>query len=261
MNPWQRTFLSSFLAALLIASVTAKAQSSTCSAFVDVTVVPMNREQVLPHQTVLIRNDRIGEIVSARDARLSHDCDAIDGRHRYLIPGLVDSHVHLPLIGTEDQFLVLQLLLANGITAGINMEGSPEIVALRNRIRAGTVGAPAIYTTGIFIQQPAFMTADQVRNEVVSEKSTGYDFIKVHGELTKEAYDALFETARAQSIRVGDLLKLVRSAIYIALASQLQRSKKTKSFPPARHVPAYRSVKTPLPARIISSAWRVSPWA
>ncbi len=202
VNPRQRTLLYSLLGALLIPPVTAMAQSRPCSAFVDVTVVPMNREQLLHHQTVLIRNGRIAEIVSARDARLPHDCSLIDGRHRYLIPGLVDSHIHLPLVGTADQLLVLQMLLANGITAGINMEGSPEILALRNRIGAGTVAAPTIYTTGVFIQQPAFTTADQVRNEVISEKSAGYDFIKVHGELTKEAYDTLFETARAQGIRV-----------------------------------------------------------
>jgi N-acyl-D-aspartate/D-glutamate deacylase len=64
---------------------------------------------------------------------------AIDGRHRYLIPGLVDSHVHLPLTGATDQFLVLRLLLANGITTGINMEGSPEILALRNQIEQGAI--------------------------------------------------------------------------------------------------------------------------
>ena len=97
--------------------------------------------------------------------------------------------------------LVLQLLLANGITTGINMQGSPEIVALRDHIERGKTVAPKIYTTGPFIQQPAFMTADQVRTEVVSQKKAGYDFIKVHGDLTQEAFDALFETARAQHLR------------------------------------------------------------
>ena len=67
---------------------------------------------------------------------------------------------------------------------GINTEGSAEILALRNDIRAGKVTAPTIYTTGIFIQQPAFMTPEQVRKEVpIGEKAAGYDFIKVHGNL------------------------------------------------------------------------------
>lgn len=162
----------------------------------------MDQEQVLPHRTVVIRDGRIAQIAPTPDLKTPHDCDPVDGRHRYLIPGLVDSHVHLPLSGIADQVLVLQLLLASGITTGINMEGSPEIVALRDHIGREAIVAPKIYTTGPFIQQPAFMTADQVRNEVVSQKRAGYDFIKVHGDLTQQAYDALFEAARAQHLRV-----------------------------------------------------------
>ncbi len=126
----------------------------------------------------------------------------IDGRNRYLIPGLTDSHLHLPLTGATDQRLVLQLLLANGITSGINMEGSPDILALRDLITRGEVRGPKLYTTGIFIQQPAFMTAEQVKTEVIAEKKAGYDFIKVHGDLTRDAYDVLIQTARDQNIRV-----------------------------------------------------------
>ncbi|HLH09588.1 MAG TPA: amidohydrolase family protein [Terriglobales bacterium] len=178
------------------------AQPDSCSAFVNVTVIPMDRQQVLSEQTVVVRGDRIADLGPAKETKVPSECRIIDGQHRYLIPGLVDSHVHLPLAGRSDQLLVLQMLLANGITTGINMEGSPEILALRNDIRDGKLFAPTLYTTGVFIQQPAFMTADQVRHEVIAEKRAGYDFIKVHGELTKDAYDTLFETARAEHIRV-----------------------------------------------------------
>ena len=186
---------------LSLVSVFAAARSN-CSAFVDVSVVPADREQVLPHRTVLIRDGRIAELPAAAHFKLPRGCVAIDGRQRYLIPGLVDSHVHLPLAGRNDQLLVLQMLLANGITTAINMEGSPQIVELRNDIERGTIFAPTLYTTGRFIQQPEFMTAEQVKAEVVAEKRAGYDFVKVHGDLTKEAYDAVFETAREQNIRV-----------------------------------------------------------
>ena len=162
----------------------------------------MDREGIVPDRTVLLRGDRIADVLASRQAKISKNCTLIDGHHRYLIPGLVDSHVHLPLHGQADQLLVLQMLLANGITTGINMEGSPEILELRNQIRAGKVIAPTLYTTGIFIQQPAFMSSEQVKREVVAEKAAGYDFIKVHGELTKEAYDTLFETAEKEGIRV-----------------------------------------------------------
>jgi hypothetical protein len=73
------------------------------------------------------------------------------------------------LTGHTDQLLVLQLLLSNGITSGINMEGSPEILSLRNEIRNGKLPLPTLFTTGIFIQQPAFMTENQVAKEVTAE--------------------------------------------------------------------------------------------
>lgn len=195
-------FLSLFLIPLLATPRAATAQSGSCSAFVDVSVVPVDREQLLPHQTVLVRNGRIAEIAPAPILKPPRDCFTIDARHRYLIPGLIDAHAHLPLVGTADQLLVLHLLLANGITTAINMEGSPEIVALRDQIERGAIAAPKLYTTGPFIQQPAFMTAEQVRNEILAQKLAGYDFIKVHGDLTKEAYDALFEAARKHDLRV-----------------------------------------------------------
>ncbi len=197
-----RFLLCLLFAALLFRPVLAGTQLPVCSAIVDVTLIPMDRERALSRQTVLIRGDRIADVTSAQQAKVPENCTTIDGRHRYLIPGLVDSHIHLPLHGRADQLLVLQMLLGNGITTGINMEGSPEILDLRHQIRTGNLSGPSIYTTGIFIQQPAFMTAEQVSKEVIAEKAAGYDFIKVHGELTKEAYDALFETAQAQPIRV-----------------------------------------------------------
>jgi hypothetical protein len=181
---------------------TAAAATRSCTAFVDVTVVQVDRERELPHETVLVRDGRIAAIAPARKSTLPARCFAIDGRDRYLIPGLIDSHVHLPLTGRSDQLLVLQMLQANGVTTAINMEGSAEILSLRNEIRQGIVLAPDIYTTGRFIQEPLFTTPEQVIQEVASEKRAGYDFIKVHGDLPKEAYDALFASAAKNNIRV-----------------------------------------------------------
>jgi hypothetical protein len=180
----------------------AASQVPRCTAFVHVSVIPMDHEGILPDQMVLIYGNRITAVVPSEQIKVPQGCTAIEGRHRYLMPGLVDSHVHLPLSGRADQLLVLQMLLANGITTGINMEGSPEILNLRNEIRAGKLSMPTLFTTGVFIQQPAFMTAEQVKKEVIAEKAAGYDFTKVHGELTKEAYDALFEIAQQEHIRV-----------------------------------------------------------
>ncbi len=59
----------------------------------DVTVVSPERTSIAEHRDVLIRDGRIAAIepTSGADATVP----TLDGRGRYLVPGLIDSHVHL----------------------------------------------------------------------------------------------------------------------------------------------------------------------
>ncbi|MGI8989568.1 MAG: amidohydrolase family protein [Bryobacteraceae bacterium] len=170
-------------------------------AFVDVNVVPMDRNIVLAHQTVIVRGDRITEAGPAKSVRVPHGALVVDGRHRYLMPGLTDFHVHMPETD-QDRKDELKLFIANGITTVVNMRGTPEILALRNQVRQGEVIGPTIYTTGPYINEPEFTTPEQVRDEAIAQKRAGYDFIKIHGELSSAAYAALSDAAREQHIRV-----------------------------------------------------------
>ena len=79
-----RRFLALALAALPLSAATL---------IQDVTLISPERSAPLAHADVLIRDGKIARIgthlpVLAGTAR-------IDGRGRYLIPGLIDSHVHL----------------------------------------------------------------------------------------------------------------------------------------------------------------------
>ena len=106
---------------------------------------------------------------------------------------------------------VLAMLLANGVTTAMVMEGTPEVLRLRGAIAAGEMVGPRIYSAGALIQMTGsgvpegrtpFDTPEQVRREVMAEKAAGYDFIKVHGDLPPETYAALLATAREQGIPV-----------------------------------------------------------
>ena len=44
-----------------------------------------------------------------------------------------------------------------------------------------------MYTVGRYVNAPFFVTPDSVEQEVVAQKRAGYDFIKMHGELSREA--------------------------------------------------------------------------
>jgi hypothetical protein len=64
-------------------------------AFVDVSIVPMDADRVLEHQTVLIRGDRIAALGPVASTRVPDGATRIDGHGKWLMPGLVDMHVHL----------------------------------------------------------------------------------------------------------------------------------------------------------------------
>jgi hypothetical protein len=64
-------------------------------AFVNVTVVPMEQEETLAGQTVVIRNGRIAQIGPADRIDVPRDARRIPGAGKYLMPGLVDAHFHL----------------------------------------------------------------------------------------------------------------------------------------------------------------------
>jgi len=58
----------------------------------DVTVISSERQAPLPHAAVVIRDGRIAEV--AANLVAGPHAKRIDGHDRFLIPGLIDSHVH-----------------------------------------------------------------------------------------------------------------------------------------------------------------------
>src|SRR5262249_18423965 len=101
-------------------------------AFVDVTVVPMDTNRELAHQTVVARDGRISAVGNVNAVSVPSDAIQID-RHGdgFLIPGLADMHVHL-LVDDE-----LVLNIANGVTTVRNLHGVPGHLAWRDSIARG----------------------------------------------------------------------------------------------------------------------------
>ena len=65
------------------------------AAFVDVNVVPMDREQILTGQTVVVKDGKVVEMGAADKVKAPAGALRIDGRGKYLMPGLADLHIHL----------------------------------------------------------------------------------------------------------------------------------------------------------------------
>ena len=232
-------------AAILLTSPAAYGATGAprCTAFIDVTVVATDRAGSDPHRTVVVRG-KTTQKIGPSSKMPAAECVKVPGHDRFLIPGLVDSHVHFfgytrgsaGDLGVERDILLM--LLANGITTAAVMEGTPEILLLRDRVNAGSLAGPRLFVAGKLIQmkdswvlpgRSAFNTPEEVRREVVQEKKAGYDFVKVHGDLPPETYTALLETARSEEIPVvGHVPNNL--GIHVALAGGQQMITHAESY-------------------------------
>ena len=200
----------SLLLALLLLSASvaqnakqpAKSDTPQVVAFVNVNVIPMDRERILAGQTVVVRDGRIALIGPAGQTKVPVGALSVDGRGKYLMPGLADMHVHLyPGTGNQDDLArqQLQLFLANGVTTIRNMIGKPEHLLLRERVAKGELLGPRIYTAGPPLLGNTVPTPEAGERAVIEQKKAGYDFLKVHEGLSPETYAAIVGAAR----RVG----------------------------------------------------------
>jgi imidazolonepropionase-like amidohydrolase len=172
------------------------------SAIVHVNVIPMDRERVLSDQTVVVMDGKIARIGPADDIEVPGGAVQIDGRGKFLIPGLAEMHAHVPPQGGREWMeRVLFLYLSNGITTVRGMLGQPAHLQLRADVEGGSLLGPRIFTSGPSLNGNSIPNADSARRAVRHQKEAGYDFLKIHPGLTRESYDAMVE----ESERLGIL--------------------------------------------------------
>jgi imidazolonepropionase-like amidohydrolase len=173
-------------------------------AFVEVNVAPMDREQILARQTVVVKDGKIFAMGPSEKVNVPADALRIDGRDKHLMPGLADLHIHLWDYNERYNAAMLQMYVANGVTTALNLHGTPHHLELRGKIKKGELLGPELYTSGPFISDAQIQppTPDEVERDVVAQKRAGYDFIKIHGDFSREAYHRLFLVARREGVRV-----------------------------------------------------------
>jgi imidazolonepropionase-like amidohydrolase len=169
--------------------------------FVDVSVLPMDREGVLANQTVVVRDGRIAEVGPAARVGVPAGALRVDGRGRYLMPGLAEMHGHLPNpnAGAAITETVLFLYVANGVTLVRGMQGNTAHLDLKRRIAAGELLGPRLFVPGPQLAGNSVPTPDSGARLVEGQRAAGFDHVKIQEGLSREAYDAIVATAK----RVG----------------------------------------------------------
>jgi imidazolonepropionase-like amidohydrolase len=222
-------------------------------AFINVTVVPMDREHVLKHQTVLIRDGRIAEIGLAERVHIPAGTVRIDGRRKYLMPGLADMHVH-----PEDDQLELALFIANGVTMIRTMHGTPDQLRWRSQTATGKLIGPTMYVSGPLLDglpplysdvRPIATSADG-RRAVREQHAAGYDCIKVYNSVSTDAYEAIIAEARLLRLPVAGHVPF-SAGLRGALAARQASIEHLRGYA-AEMVPAHVRPGTDLRSRSLS---------
>ncbi|MFL6772067.1 MAG: amidohydrolase, partial [Sphingomicrobium sp.] len=177
-----------FLVSLAIASYAVAAEPDV-TAIIHVNVIPMDREHVLPDQTVLVENGIISAV--GRNVRVPSGARLIDGRGKFLSPGLADMHTH------SESREEMKVYLANGVTTVLHMGGaSNEFVGQRvPLLNRGERPGPHVYLALRIDGTPRYgqfvvTTRDEARWAVRLAKTNGYRFIKVYNTLSPDAFAA-----------------------------------------------------------------------
>ena len=195
-------------------------------AFSNVSLATMEDETILPAQTVLVKDGIITAIGEAGSFSIPANADVIDGSGRYLMPGLVDMHIHA-IVGTDgEKDLLVQL--AAGVTSARIMWGGTTHLDWRARIRAGELAGPQLYVASPGLEgNPPYWPASVVvtteteaRKAVREQVAAGYDFIKVYNRLQLALYDVIIDEARALDIPVIGHVPRAMSADYAIASGQ-----------------------------------------
>ena len=129
----------------------------------------------------------------------------IDGKGKFLMPGLGEMHGHNPPLGSSDEFVetVYFLFLANGVTTVRSMLGWPGQLELREKVKRGELLGPTLYLAGPSFSGTSIQSAPQAEARVREQKAQGWDLLKVHPGLKRDHYEAMARTAKEVGMRFG----------------------------------------------------------
>ena len=166
-------------------------------------------ENFVSGQTLLIENGLITAIDST--LALSSNTLVIDGTGKYLIPGLIDTHVHL--FQSQNDLL---LYIANGVTEIRELIGEENHLEWKQQIENGRIGpkmfvaSPRVGSFGT--REGWFMSytqgylnvknAEEAKTKIKNLYEKGYDGIKIYSQINKESYLEVTKTAQSLGMPV-----------------------------------------------------------
>lgn len=206
-------------------------ENQTLIALINVTVIDGTGAEPVPAQTVLIADGRIHEVGPAGQVTVPDTALVIDAAGKFVIPGLIDTHVHLATdpSGVDNREAVesmLALALDRGIVSVRDMAGDARALAdLKRDALVFDIHSPDIYYTAL-MSGPAFFTDPRTHSAsaglaagetpwlravtedtdllyaIAEAKGTGATGIKIYASLGPAEIDRITAEAHQQNMEV-----------------------------------------------------------
>lgn len=160
---------------------------------------------VIPNGVIVVANGRIEAMGDSVDVPVPRGADVFDARGRWIIPGLIDGHVHA-------ERWSMAAYLAYGVTAVRDMGGIQDsVIFLRDDVAAGAAVGPRIYLSGAMIDgTPAVWpgattvrTASDARRAVGNRVLIGASQVKVYTKIDRRLLEPLLDEAKALEMPVA----------------------------------------------------------
>ncbi len=217
---------------LLVSPASAQTLSApdTPVAFVNGMLLDGYEAEPIHQAVVVIDGNRITAAGPRHRTPIPDNATVIDIGGKTILPGLIDAHVHVDLIGHGDYdryytFLrgmerldevmpiAAKQMLRAGVTSAIDLGTPLQILELREQIRANEVAGPRLTVSGPWITRvylegvpDAYQLVARSPREAAAHARTlvaaGVDVIKTWVGLTLEDYEAIVEVAHEAGLKV-----------------------------------------------------------
>jgi imidazolonepropionase-like amidohydrolase len=188
----------------------------------------------LHHAAILIEGNRIVKVGRSGEVAIPPDAKIINTSGRVMMPGLIDAHVHLQILGHGDYLrwdpwiaknnlvekvgeISAKQLLNAGVTSAVDLGGTlKESLQVRDRINRDEIPGPRMLVSGPWItrslgegfystaldNQILIDTPEQAAAAVDKLAAAGVDVIKAYVNLTPAHYKAIVDAAHKHKLLV-----------------------------------------------------------
>jgi imidazolonepropionase-like amidohydrolase len=210
-------------------------------AYTGATLINGGTAAALPDVVIVTRDARIIAVRPAKDFQADKDTQVVDVHGKFIIPGLVNTHVHLATLAEPPvAYAYLRRELYSGVTSVRDMAGDVRLLAeLKREAEFDEAPSPDIYYAALmagpeFFVDPrthdaargrvagevpwmqAITASTDIRAAVAAARATGATGIKIYADLPASLVTAITAEAHRQG-----LLVWAHAAVFPAIPSEV----------------------------------------